>query len=316
MSRNFDHSDDSYSAPDPLPSPGEFSHLITEPDLQDTIYRRFIRKPTSSAILRYYVFLSHNIAQIEEDLERHYQERTVLWEHLFDSQSFRTRIRPIVRRYRHMRALKRRGYHPYGRMTSPKSSSDNNSPSMEDIHLGPVPGRPSTPYLQLSTFNAEEQIEEHIKLEDCDATLNTEPMEEPTDEKYDKEKGCAGCQGGHEFLDCPREYIFNEEIQDYTPIPDGENPLVPRYIPDPTNTDKGKQVPCQRCFQVGHRQDDPCQRCNQTGHCREDCETPMKSVDHCTTCDWKGNPQENCQHVDVSPGWIKRTKARLEQERA
>jgi hypothetical protein len=39
MYQKFDHSDDSYSAPDPLPSPGEFSHLTTEPDLQDAIYR-------------------------------------------------------------------------------------------------------------------------------------------------------------------------------------------------------------------------------------------------------------------------------------
>jgi hypothetical protein len=40
-------------------------------------------------------------------------------------------------------------------------------------------------------------------------------MEEPTNEKYDKEKGCAGCQGGHEFLDCPREYIFNEDTPQF-----------------------------------------------------------------------------------------------------
>jgi hypothetical protein len=76
-------------------------------------------------------------------------------------------------------------------MTPPNNTSDNKSPSMEDIHLGPLPENPLAPYLRLSTPHSEQaqdQIEEHIKLEDCDATLNTEPMEGVTNGKYDRRK--------------------------------------------------------------------------------------------------------------------------------
>jgi hypothetical protein len=104
---------------------------------------------------------------------------------------------------------------------------------MENIHLGSVPGHPLTPYLQLSTTpHAEGKIEEHIKLEDCDASLNTEPMEEPTDGKDDKEKGCAGCQGGHEFLDCPTFSTYKTT----PPFLMEKTPSYHNYIPNDTLT--------------------------------------------------------------------------------
>jgi hypothetical protein len=114
----------------------------------------------------------------------------------------------------------------------PKSSSDNNSPSMEDIHLGPVPGRPSTHYLQLSTPRTEEKTEEHIELEDCDATLNTKPMEVLTDRE-----GGEGTVALH-F----QEITSSRTVQ--------RNPTVPQYIPDRSSNpqNKGKGVPCQHCF--------------------------------------------------------------------
>jgi hypothetical protein len=98
-------------------------------------------------------------------------------------------------------------------MTSPKSS-----PSMEDIHLSPVPGcpGPSTPYLRLSTPLAEEKTEEHIKLEDCDATLNTEPMEGPTNGEGGKGT-VAAFPGDHEFQDCQHNHTVPQYIPDQSP---------------------------------------------------------------------------------------------------
>jgi alpha-amylase/alpha-mannosidase (GH57 family) len=49
-----------------------------------------------SVTLRYYQLLSENITRLEEDIERHIEECNTLWEHLFESDSFRTRIRPVI----------------------------------------------------------------------------------------------------------------------------------------------------------------------------------------------------------------------------
>ena len=115
------------SPPPPLPSPQEFSCIITDPDMVDTIARRFTSKPTSTAVLRYYSFLSQNIEIIEQQLEQHHMEREAIYTHLFESRSFRTRIRPIVSEWRHRQAQIRRGFHPYDRPTSlPRYPSDDN----------------------------------------------------------------------------------------------------------------------------------------------------------------------------------------------
>lgn len=134
-------SDDSHSSPSPIPSPQEFSRLITDPDLLHSIARRFASRKSSSAILRYYKFLSQSIAQLEEELERHQMERETIYNHLFDNQSFRMRIRPIVNEYRHKRTLIRQGFHPYSRTSgSPNMSPNNNPPSMDEF-----PSRSNTP---------------------------------------------------------------------------------------------------------------------------------------------------------------------------
>ena len=78
-------SSDSYSAPTLIPSPQELSHLITDPYINDQVDRKFKNKPTSSAILCYYTFISHSIAELEEELERHQQECEVLYDNLFAS---------------------------------------------------------------------------------------------------------------------------------------------------------------------------------------------------------------------------------------
>jgi hypothetical protein len=119
-------SDDSYSAPSPLPSPQEFSCIVTNPHMNDDIAQRFASKPSSSAYLRYYKSLSQSIELLEQELERQQMEREALFDQLFDSRSFRTRIRPIVSKYRHEQALIRRGFHPYSHTAdSPPSSSSH-----------------------------------------------------------------------------------------------------------------------------------------------------------------------------------------------
>jgi hypothetical protein len=64
-----------------------------------------------------------------------------------------------------------------------------------NVQTSPEQGHPSTPYLQLLTPHVAGKIEEHIKLEDCDATLNTEPIEGLTDGEDDEEHDCTGFQG-------------------------------------------------------------------------------------------------------------------------
>ena len=44
-----------------------------------------------------------------------------------------------------------------------------------------------------------------------------------------------------------------------------------------------------------------CRRCGQEGHKKIDCDTKIRSFDHCDTCDWLGRAQNLCDHYDVTP---------------
>ena len=122
-----------YSAPTLIPSPQELSSLLTDPYINEQVDRKFRNKLTSSAILRYYTFISHSIAELEEELERHQQEREILYDNLFTSRTFKYRICPIVGEYQHRRAMELRGHHPYSRRTSPSTSSTSSLPSSEEF---------------------------------------------------------------------------------------------------------------------------------------------------------------------------------------
>ena len=128
---------DSYSASSYLPSPQELSHLLTEHDSLHSIAHQFTSKPTSTAILRYYAFLSHSIVQLEEELECHQMEREVIYNHLFDNRSFQTRIRPIVNEYRKRGTLARQGFHPYNRTSGSPSVSSATTLLQATTHLQP-----------------------------------------------------------------------------------------------------------------------------------------------------------------------------------
>lgn len=102
------------------------------------VARRFAQNSASTAILRYYKFLSFSIEHLEQELERYHQEREVLYDHLFENQTFRTRIRPLVDEFRHRQAQVRHGFHPYGRPTSsPAPTPSNNRPAIDDSHSQP-----------------------------------------------------------------------------------------------------------------------------------------------------------------------------------
>lgn len=191
-------SNDSYPASSPMPSPQELSHLLTEPDSLHSIAHKFTSKPTSTAILRYYAFLSHSIAQLEEELERHQMEREVVYNHLFDNRSFQNRIHPIVNEYRQKRVLIRQGFHPYSRTSGSHSiPSANNSPSTNTSPSREIQGRVS--------------VEIHDQYDNKSLDPYYTPLDDGSGSKKHpiivsdvEEEKCEGCQGDHEFRGCAR----------------------------------------------------------------------------------------------------------------
>jgi hypothetical protein len=186
---------DSYSASSHIPSPQELSHMLTEHDSLHSIAHQFASKPTSTAILRYYAFLSHSIAQLEEELERHQMEREVIYDHLFDNRSFQTRIRPIVNEYRKRETFTRQGFHPYSRTSgSPSVSSVNHSPSTNN-----------SPSTKEGAIQGRVNIEIHDRYDNpyytpLDGASGSK--EHPIIVTDDEEEGCEGCQEDHEFRSC------------------------------------------------------------------------------------------------------------------
>jgi hypothetical protein len=222
-------SDDSYSTPSPIPSPQEFSHLITDPDTLHSIARRFASRKSSSTILRYYKFLSQSVAQLEEELERHQREREIIYDHLFDNRSFRMMIRPIVNEYRHKRTLIRQGFHPYSRtLGSPNISSTNNTPSIDEFPSQPAPIPTSIPSpidpLSPEGIQGRASVEIHDQPDNdllssyytaIDDTLGSKknPIVISDDEEVHQRRRsfneirCGVCnKEGHFILDCTKEY--------------------------------------------------------------------------------------------------------------
>ena len=91
--------DDEYSAPSLLPSPNEMSHMINDPVSLDRIDRKFKKRPISSAVIHNYYFVTDTITRLEQELERHNQERQTLHDYLMNDTTFRSRIHPIVADY-------------------------------------------------------------------------------------------------------------------------------------------------------------------------------------------------------------------------
>ena len=117
-------SNTSSTASSSIISPHEFSCLITEPKMTHSLAKAFASRPTSTAILCYYFFLSQSIDRLEQELEQHQHEQNTLFDHLFKSRRFRMKVQPIIQQYQQLTSH----YHPYGHTPSPPSmASDNNN---------------------------------------------------------------------------------------------------------------------------------------------------------------------------------------------
>ena len=107
-----------------------------------SVARRFSQHSASTAILRFYLFLSSSIEQLEKELERHQQERETLYDHLFENRTFCTRFQPLLDEFRQQQMEIHRATHPYSRPTdSPTPMTTNNPPS------NAVPGTKEMPIL-------------------------------------------------------------------------------------------------------------------------------------------------------------------------
>ena len=188
---------DLYSASSPMPSPQELSHLLIEPDSLHSITHKFTSKPTSTAILRHYAFLSHSIARLEEELERHQMEREVIYNRLFNNRSFQNRICPIVNEYRQIKAFR---FHPY--------SHTSGSPSRIPATHSPSTNNPSSVD---KGIQGQVSVEIHDRYDNKSPDPYYTPLDNGLGSKKHpiivldvKEEKCEGCRGDHEFRGCAR----------------------------------------------------------------------------------------------------------------
>jgi hypothetical protein len=174
--------------------------------LLPSIARSFASKPTSSTILRNYKFLSQSISRLKEELERHQKEWEVNYDHLFDNQSFQTRIHPIVDEHRQRQALICQGFHPYSRISVPPNiSSANNPPSI----VKRIQGRASVEIHDQRNVHGS-QGSYYTALDNTPGSMRSRIIT-----LDDEEKDCEGCGGDHKFRSCARD--TRGEDEEYTP---------------------------------------------------------------------------------------------------
>jgi hypothetical protein len=120
-----------------------------------SVARRFSQHSASTAILRFYHFLSSSIEQLEKELERHQQEREILYDHLFENRTFCTRFQPLLDEFRQRQMEIHRAIHPYSRPTnSPTPVTTNNPPS------NAIPGTKGMPILVMD--DEDEQKDRYV----------------------------------------------------------------------------------------------------------------------------------------------------------
>ena len=90
------------SSPDEYPflTATKLSRLLLDQEMNFAISSMFSSSPLSTILLWNYLFLSHNIEQIWQDLTRHQLERQSLFDILSHSAPFRDTITPIVLNFR------------------------------------------------------------------------------------------------------------------------------------------------------------------------------------------------------------------------
>ena len=91
------------SSPDkyPLLTSSELSQLLLDQEMNFAIATTFSSSPLSTTLLRQYLFLSHNLERIWQDLIRHQQERQSIFDVLSHSAPFQDIIMSIVLNFRY-----------------------------------------------------------------------------------------------------------------------------------------------------------------------------------------------------------------------
>ena len=90
------------SSPDEYPflTTTELSQLLLDQEMNFAVSTMFSSSPLSTILLWNYLFLSHNIKQIRQDLTRHQLEQQSRFNILSHSAPFRDTITPIVLNFR------------------------------------------------------------------------------------------------------------------------------------------------------------------------------------------------------------------------
>jgi hypothetical protein len=233
---NMSSPSDNFPSASPLNlSPHELSRLMTS-ELGQQIPGTFNNsKRLHAAVIRHYYYVSLTIDRLEFDLELHRREQENLFDSLMESQTFQTRIRPILQRYR--RRTGQTQYHPYARTpTPPRTPSEDYSidPPLTSSSIRILPeealARIMTPDCSRPTSSERLGREEIQLTDDQKPEPSQNPFLVPVDSSDEEE--CQECGGAHQFMECPEEFALDEEMQKYVPCTEDETPFAPLYVSD------------------------------------------------------------------------------------
>ena len=100
---NFSDQHTPVSSPDEYPvlTSSELSRLLLDQEMNFAVATVFSSSPLSTTLLRQYLFLSHNLERIRQDLIHHQQERESIFDVLSHSAPFQDIITPIVLNFRY-----------------------------------------------------------------------------------------------------------------------------------------------------------------------------------------------------------------------
>ena len=100
---NFSDQHTPVSSPDEYPvlTSSELSRLLLDQEINFAVAAAFSSSPLSTTLLRQYLFLSHNLERIRQDLLCHQQERESIFDVLSHSAPFQDIITPIVLNFRY-----------------------------------------------------------------------------------------------------------------------------------------------------------------------------------------------------------------------
>ena len=95
---NFSDQSSPISSPDeyPISTSSELSRLLLDQEMDFVVAATFSSSPLSTTLLQQYLFLSHNLKWIWQDLVHHQQERESIFDVLSHSVPFQDIITPIV----------------------------------------------------------------------------------------------------------------------------------------------------------------------------------------------------------------------------